>query len=179
MKWISGKDKCAILYDGINQSGTVENISVGEFEHGKSTNANGGTVMILGDRSESVYVYPVRALDFQFFGLWTQAVRLNPSNRKSQFSQVWQVLVIMTSHFWTWCNRATFKVVLLQLISIILVILVLFTHLIMTMVQKICQKMTILLSLVLPIPSLVGNVDVQQNFLIFQNCNKLWTHQKI
>lgn len=44
MKWISGKDKCAILYDGINQSGTVESIPAGEFEHRKSTNANGRTV---------------------------------------------------------------------------------------------------------------------------------------
>ena len=69
MKWISGKDKCVILYDGINQSGTLENIPVGEFEHAKSTNANGRNVMILSDRSESVYVYPVRALDFQFFAI--------------------------------------------------------------------------------------------------------------
>ena len=61
--WISGKKKCAILYDGINQSGAVENIPVGEFEHGKHTNANGRVSMVLGDRSESVYVYPVKALD--------------------------------------------------------------------------------------------------------------------
>ena len=47
MRWISGKDKCVILYDGINQSGTLENIPVGEFEHAKSTNANGRNVMIL------------------------------------------------------------------------------------------------------------------------------------
>ena len=62
--WISGKKKCAILYDGINQSGAVETIPVGEFEHGKHTNANGRVSMVLGDRSESVYVYPVKALDF-------------------------------------------------------------------------------------------------------------------
>ena len=54
----------AILYDGINQSGAVETIPIGEFEHGKNTNANGRVSMVLGDRSESIYVYPVKALDF-------------------------------------------------------------------------------------------------------------------
>ena len=69
--WISYKDKCAILYDGINQSGTEENIPVGEFEHGKNTNANGRIHMVLGDRTESVYVYPVTAQDFLFFPFQT------------------------------------------------------------------------------------------------------------
>ena len=64
---ISEPAECAILYDGKNQSGAVENIPVGEFEHARDTNANGDTRMILGDRSESVYVYPVRA---QVFAFW-------------------------------------------------------------------------------------------------------------
>ena len=64
LMWISCKKKCAILYDGIHQSGAVETIPVGEFEHGKNTNANGRVSMVLGDRSESIYVYPVKALDF-------------------------------------------------------------------------------------------------------------------
>ena len=34
---------------------------MGEFEHARDINANGDPRMILGDRSESVYVYPVRA----------------------------------------------------------------------------------------------------------------------
>ena len=59
-------DECAILYDGINQSGELENIPVGEFEHARDTNVNGDPRMILGDRSESIYVYPVRA---QLFAL--------------------------------------------------------------------------------------------------------------
>ena len=64
--WTSYKDKCAILYDGINQSGAEENIPVGELEHGKNTNANGQMYMALGDRTESVYVYPVTAQDSLF-----------------------------------------------------------------------------------------------------------------
>ena len=61
---ISEPTECAILYDGKNQTGAVENIPVGEFEHARDINANGDTRMILGDRSESVYVYPVRAQVF-------------------------------------------------------------------------------------------------------------------
>ena len=61
---ISGKEECAVLYDGINRSGAVENIPVGEFEHARDTNANGDPRMILGDRTESIYVYPVRAQVF-------------------------------------------------------------------------------------------------------------------
>ena len=37
---------------------------MGEFEHARDINANGDPRMILGDRSESVYVYPVRAQVF-------------------------------------------------------------------------------------------------------------------
>ena len=40
---------------------------MGEFEHGKNTNANGRTSMILGDRTESIYVFPVRALELPGF----------------------------------------------------------------------------------------------------------------
>ena len=62
---ISGEDGCAIIYDGINQSGESENIPEGEFEANRLVEQ---PVMVLGDRSESVYVYPVRA---QVFVFWT------------------------------------------------------------------------------------------------------------
>ena len=72
-------NECAILYDGINQSGEVENIPVGEFEHARDTNANGDPRMILGDRSESVYVYPVRAQRFAFWATLTVYFKSSPS----------------------------------------------------------------------------------------------------
>ena len=72
-------NECAILYDGINQSGAVENIPVGEFEHARDTNANGDPRMILGDRSESVYVYPVRAQLFAFWAALTVYFKSSPS----------------------------------------------------------------------------------------------------
>ena len=58
--FISEPKECAILYAGINRSGAVANILEGEFEH----NTPVGSVMPLGDDSESVYVYPVRAQVF-------------------------------------------------------------------------------------------------------------------
>ena len=72
-------DECAILYDGINQSGEVENIPVGEFEHARDTYANGDPRMILGDRSESVYVYPVKAQLFAFWVALTVNFKSSPS----------------------------------------------------------------------------------------------------
>ena len=77
--FISEPKECAILYDGINQSGEVENIPVGEFEHARDTNANGDPRMILGDRSESVYVYPVRAQLFAFWAALTVYFKSSPS----------------------------------------------------------------------------------------------------
>ena len=58
--FISEPKECAILYAGINQTGAVYNILEGEFEHNDPV----GSVMPLGDDSESVYVYPVRAQVF-------------------------------------------------------------------------------------------------------------------
>ena len=34
--WCHIEDKCAILYDGINQQGASENIPIGEFEHSRN-----------------------------------------------------------------------------------------------------------------------------------------------
>ena len=59
--FISEPKECAILYAGINQTGAVANILEGEFEHASNSN---NPVMPLGDDSESVYVYPVRAQVF-------------------------------------------------------------------------------------------------------------------
>ena len=68
----SNNDECAILYAGINQTGESSNIPVGEFEHNSpDTNYNGLVVMHLGDDSESVYVYPVRAQVFAFWAALT------------------------------------------------------------------------------------------------------------
>ena len=58
---------------------------MGEFEHARDINANGDPRMILGDRSESVYVYPVRAQVFAVFDVST--VYFKP------------VPVMMTVHF--------------------------------------------------------------------------------
>ena len=52
-------DTCAILYDEVNKSGSSEVLSIGEYKWSE-TLVNSCQRMILDDKSESVFVTPVK-----------------------------------------------------------------------------------------------------------------------
>ena len=188
--WCHIEDKCAILYDGINQQGASENIPIGEFEHSRNgflfkaifcTMQHGTCLYMLGlNPLWATIISTVKQLCYS-------AIDQNQLT-SIQLGLIRKILVLMGASidsfgikaFSLRCllSKSPKKDALWLFTCIILYIQVLFINFITMMDQKLSPKITISHWLVYKTLFRVGDAHAQHFFLTYQNCNKItWNQQ--